>query len=159
MKVLIIVCIVSINIYASKGTGGGSGSLSPIVEVANNVLLGTGGNSGSLRVLPQDIDYLNDVVDVTLRSDDASVETLRNLVNGDFNYNASDDRWLLKTKTRILSVKNIELVDHFQNKQTEINNIVNSYRRSFSNPDKRLIKRKLRRDVRFKKYIQEDFKY
>lgn len=119
-----------------------------------NVSAATEGGTNTLRVT-QNIINLDSISERL--STEGGTNTLRTL--GDFDYDSLTDRWILKTKSRILSVANIDLVDKFKDKQFEVEGVSTRMKRVRSNMSKSLIKRRILNKVKFENYIIDDFDY
>ncbi|MFG1500415.1 hypothetical protein ABMA70_09420 [Halobacteriovorax sp. XZX-3] len=147
MKYIIII-FAMFSVYASGGVIGGTDTLAPAGKS------GVIGDVDTLRILPSVID----IQDTNSFSKDKLISTL--MKTGDFDFDSVNDRWILKTRDRILSVNSIELIEKYNIKQDEVtitkDNILNNYKRSIP---KRLLERQLKRNVKFKNYIINDFEY
>ncbi|WP_146037883.1 hypothetical protein [Halobacteriovorax sp. DA5] len=106
-----------------------------------------------------------DVVDMTSKSGtvtgDDTWKVFDDLAKvGEYDYDSTSNRWMLKTKTRVLSVKKIELIDKYRFKQEEVDsskeNIKIKYSRFYN---EKLLEKKLKNTLKFKNYILNDFKY
>ncbi|EPZ50302.1 hypothetical protein M902_1477 [Bacteriovorax sp. BAL6_X] len=79
---------------------------------------------------------------------------------GDYSYDSYLNRWILKTKTRVLSVDSIEMVDMYTDKQTEVLNVSNDFKNKYKNKvPAKLLEKRLKMKVKFKDYKFDDFKY
>lgn len=79
---------------------------------------------------------------------------------GDYSYDSYLNRWILKTKTRVLSVDSIEMVDMYTDKQTEVLNVSNDFKSKYKNKvPAKLLEKRLKMKVKFKDYKFDDFKY
>ncbi|WP_412470472.1 MULTISPECIES: hypothetical protein [unclassified Halobacteriovorax] len=79
---------------------------------------------------------------------------------GDYSYDSYLNRWILKTKTRVLSVDSIEMVDMYTDKQTEVLNVSNDFKNKYKNKvPAKLLEKRLKMKVKFKDYKIDDFKY
>ncbi|MGI4991258.1 hypothetical protein ACRXCV_01415 [Halobacteriovorax sp. GFR7] len=79
---------------------------------------------------------------------------------GDYSYDSYLNRWILKTKTRVLSVDSIEMVDMYTEKQTEVLNVSNDFKNKYKNKvPAKLLEKRLKMKVKFKDYKFDDFKY
>ncbi|WP_419173192.1 hypothetical protein [Halobacteriovorax sp.] len=88
------------------------------------------------------------------------IDTLRNLNNiGDFNLDSESDRWILRTRSRLLSVRDIELVDKFETKQFEVKKVSNRLKRLNDIVDQKYLESIVKRSVKFKDYNIKDFEY
>ncbi|WP_412463523.1 hypothetical protein [Halobacteriovorax sp. RT-2-6] len=153
-KILIMVYMFVVsNAYSldiiSRGTGGGSGTLAPEVVMNNDELLGSGGGSGTLRE--------SNVFEINKLKPNYDLLKISRI--GDFDFDSDSNRWLLRTRSRILSVSDIDLVEEYEVKQKEVD------LRAFELKSKRkvvpskFLKMYLKNNVKFKDYIVDDFKY
>ncbi|MFG1523139.1 hypothetical protein [Halobacteriovorax sp. ZH1_bin.1] len=133
-KKLYLIMLLSNIIFAGTGDLGG-------------VWRGTGDLTDDWRTLP--------IIEVEERSGD----DLRSLNSGDFKFDSLSDRWLLKTKSRVLSVENIELIDSYKNKQIEVEDVSFNVKRARKNMSANILKRRILTKVKFKNYKIEDFNY
>lgn len=97
----------------------------------------------------------NDVFDLTksLQIDLTKVEA------GTYDFDSISEKWILKTRTRLLAVPKIEFIDKFQDKQIEVKKYVDNMKSYDEKLNDRIIQRKIKRDVKFNTYKQEDFEY
>ncbi|MFG1505537.1 hypothetical protein [Halobacteriovorax sp. ZH5_bin.2] len=146
-KILILALLFNINTLGQNLASRGGGTSTTDWDLRT----GSGTSTGDWRL--SNVIELNSGV---ISGDD----TLKLSSPGDFNFDSVNDRWILKTRGRILSVKTIELVDKYSVKQDEVtitkDNILNNYKRSIP---KKMLERQLKRNVKFKNYIIGDFEY
>ncbi|AYF43062.1 hypothetical protein BALOs_0038 [Halobacteriovorax sp. BALOs_7] len=170
MKAVVTLILLSTSIFAnpltSRGAGGGSGTLAPESNRSKDEILGAGGGSGTLRNI--------DIIDLhsgegyggslSINERDLLIESIGGTSTtdwsvGKYEYVSSLDRWVLKTKTRLLSLKDIELVDKFESKQNEVKNFSNNMRSRNNRINNRFLKTMLERSIKFQKYKINDFEY
>ncbi|MFG1493955.1 hypothetical protein ABMA75_10340 [Halobacteriovorax sp. ZH4_bin.1] len=146
-KIILFVLLFNLNTLGENFTARGGGTSTTDWDLRT----GSGTSTGDWKL--SNVIELNSGV---ISGDD----TLKLSSPGDFNFDSVNDRWILKTRGRILSVKTIELVDKYSVKQDEVtitkDNILNNYKRSIP---KKMLERQLKRNVKFKNYIIGDFEY
>ena len=97
-----------------------------------------------------------DISDLTKLLSNRKTQTLG---LGSYIFDSDSNRWLIKTNTRVLSLNNIELVDHFYSKQTEVIDLSSSLKSKNNSISNRYLERSIKRNVKFEKYDLKDFKY
>ena len=135
------------SIYASGGVIGGTDTLAPAGKS------GVVGDVDTLRKLPNVID---------IKNNDALYLNLANrtlIKSGDFDFDSTNNRWILKTRERILSVKSIELIDEYQDKQIEVLDYSSNIKKSLKNMGTRMLERRIKMGVKFKNFKFKDFNY
>lgn len=146
MKYVIII-FAFFSVYANGGVIGGTDTLAPAGKS------GVVGDVDTLRKLPSVIDIKNnDSLYLDLSS-----RTL--LKSGDFDFDSTNNRWILKTRERILSVKSIELIDEYQDKQIEVLDYSSNIKKSLKNMGTRMLERRIKMGVKFKNFKFKDFNY
>ncbi|MFG1505533.1 hypothetical protein [Halobacteriovorax sp. ZH5_bin.2] len=146
MKYVIIIFTI-FSVYANGGVIGGTDTLAPAGKS------GVIGDVDTLRKLPSIIDIKNnDSLYLDLSS-----RTL--LKSGDFDFDSTNNRWILKTRERILSVKSIELIDEYQDKQIEVLDYSSNIKKSLKNMGTRMLERRIKMGVKFKNFKFKDFNY
>ncbi|MFG1482343.1 hypothetical protein ABMA79_13555 [Halobacteriovorax sp. HFRX-2_2] len=146
MKYVIIIFAI-FSVYANGGVIGGTDTLAPAGKS------GVIGDVDTLRKLPSIIDIKNnDSLYLDLSS-----RTL--LKSGDFDFDSTNNRWILKTRERILSVKSIELIDEYQDKQIEVLDYSSNIKKSLKNMGTRMLERRIKMGVKFKNFKFKDFNY
>lgn len=149
MKNIILITIV-FNVCFLAQAGGGS------TVTDWNLRVGGGSTNGDWR--PQSVIDLSSRSGVVTDSDTwKKINDMKKV--GDFDFDSISDRWLLKTKSRILSVSDIDLVEKYESKQVEVNNISQDVKLKNTSVPQRFMKRYIQRNVKFKDYIVEDFDY
>ncbi|MFG1493959.1 hypothetical protein ABMA75_10360 [Halobacteriovorax sp. ZH4_bin.1] len=133
----------------ARGAGGGSGTLAPEVVMNNDELLGSGGGSGTLR--ESNVFEINKF--------EVSYDLLRISRTGEFDFDSDSDRWLLRTKSRVLSIKDIDLVEKYEVKQKEVDMKAFELNTKRKTVPLQFMKRYLEKNVKFNEYILDDFKY
>ncbi|MEH0860050.1 hypothetical protein [Halobacteriovorax sp. DPLXC-1] len=134
MKNLILLFCIFVNLL--------SFAKADLVDLASE----SGGNSNTLP-----IERIREIIDVKLSNE---------LTRGEYRYVSDSDRWVLKTKSRVVSVMDIDLIQKYQSKQFEVRNISDRYRKIFSDRvTNNLLEKRLKRKVKFKDYQFEDFEY
>lgn len=150
MKILISILMI-FNVCAGVGSGGNSlidsGRVSEISEVQEVLGVGSGGNSLSLA----------DIIEVEGAGGGGG--SLKLSYPGEYDFDSSSNRWFLKTKSRLLSVKRIELIDKFENKQLEVRDVSFNVKKARKNLSENILKRRILRKVKFKDYKIDDFSY
>lgn len=138
----------SLNTIA-RGAGGGSGTLAPEVVMNNDELLGSGGGSGTLRD--------SNVFEIDKFKADYNLLKISRI--GDFDFDSDSNRWLLRTKSRILSVSDIDLVEEYEVKQKEVDLKAFELKSKRKVVPSKFLKMYLKKNVKFKEYVVDDFKY
>lgn len=127
------------NIYAVVVTGGNS------LDDITRVLQGAGSGYGdNLKI---------DIIDLTksLRADLTKVQV------GAHDFDSVNDRWVLKTATRVLSVKNVDLVDKFIITNRTINEMESEYSNYNLRIREKLLKNKIKKLNIINPYSVDDF--
>ncbi len=120
-----------------------------------NLASETGGNSNTLPMSKK----LN-IIDLTASlggggwSDD-----LITLKTGDYKFDAVNDQWLLKTKSRLLGVKKIDLIDKYYDKQIEVNGVSSNVKSRRGTFNSRFLELYLKKSVKFENYKIKDFNF
>lgn len=119
--------------------------------IIGNVMGASGvGYGGDLRVsLP--------LVEVRTMSGEGYGGNLRTLGTGDYDFDSQSNRWFLKTKSRLLSVSNIELIDKFKDTNDTIERISARYSSFKENRKRAIVEKKIKRLNIVKPYKLDDF--
>lgn len=155
MRILIAVLFINISVYAGAASGDDTWRSADNI----NVLFSSGTVSGD------DTWRSTEVIDLGARSGTVSGDDtwrkFKELAHtGEFDFDSSTDRWVLKTRSRLLSVKNIDLVDKFHSKQSEVTSSKNKLEHILKEKFKvSTFEKKATRMIKFKNYELKDFDY
>ncbi|RZF23086.1 hypothetical protein DAY19_04765 [Halobacteriovorax vibrionivorans] len=142
----------TLSIYASGGVVGDVDTL----RMSNRS--GVIGDVDTLRELPSVVDLAN--LSELMGTSHENVSISRRLLSsGDYDFNSSQNRWVLKTKSRVVSVASIDLIDEYEEKQVEVSNFSSNIRSKIRNLGSRILERRIKRGVRFKNYKIDDFDF
>ncbi len=86
--------------------------------------------------------------------------SLNIISRGDYDFDSYTNRWLLKTKSRLLSVKDINLITKYSEKQDEVSSVSDEVKSRMERKiSAKVLSKKLKRKIKFQNYKLEDFEY
>ncbi|WP_412471023.1 hypothetical protein [Halobacteriovorax sp. RT-2-4] len=144
-KIILFVLLFNLNALGQNFTARGGGTSTTDWDLRT----GSGSTTGDWRV--------TDIIE--LNNNAIDLNTLKLSDVGEFDFDSINDRWILKTKGRILSVRNIELIDKFQEKQIEVLDYSINLKKSMRNMGTKMLEKRIQRGVKFKDYKFNDFNY
>lgn len=120
-----------------------------------NLASETGGNSNTLP-MSKKLNIIDLTASLGVEGGGSDIITLK---TGDYKFDSLNDQWVLKTKSRVLGVKKIDLIDKYYDKQLEVHTESNNIKRNTRFINQKFMERFLSKSVKFKNYELKDFEY